>query len=62
MTDFPFLTAITFLPLVGAAAVLLARSDRLARWAALASTLGTLALSASLYWRFDKASSDLQFV
>ncbi len=62
MSHFPFLTVITFLPLVGAAAVLAPRSDRLARWTALATTLCTLAVSAPLYWRFDKGSNDLQFV
>jgi NADH-quinone oxidoreductase subunit M len=62
MTNFPILTVITFLPLVGAALVLLSRSDRLARWIALATSLGTLAVSAPLYWRFDKGSNYLQFV
>ncbi|MGH2396567.1 MAG: complex I subunit 4 family protein, partial [bacterium] len=57
----PVLTATTFLPLVGAAAILLCR-ERLARWLALATTLTTLAVSAPLYLRFDKTSSALQFV
>jgi NADH-quinone oxidoreductase subunit M len=47
--------------LVGAAAILLS-SERLARWIALATALSTLAVSAPLYLRFDKASSVLQFV
>ncbi len=62
MTTYPVLTATTFLPLVGAVVILLWRSERLARWIALATTLATLALSAPLYWHFDKASSALQFV
>lgn len=67
MTDFPVLSATTFLPLVGAAVILLAGSERLARWIALVTTLATLAVSVPLYcsgysWSFDKESSALQFV
>ena len=62
MTGYPILTATTFLPLVGAALILVLGSDRLARWVALATTVVTLAISAPLYWNFDKASSELQFV
>ena len=60
--SYPVLTATTFLPIVGAVWILLFRSDRLARWIALATTLATLGVSAPLYLYFDKASSDLQFV
>jgi NADH-quinone oxidoreductase subunit M len=59
--SYPVLTVTTFLPLLGAAAILLS-PRRLARWLALATTLGTLLFSAPLYLRFDKASSALQFV
>src|SRR2546427_8035884 len=62
MTAYPVLTTTTFLPLVGGALILLFGSERLARWIALATTLATLAVSAALYWYFDKASSNLQFV
>ena len=62
MTGYPILTATTFLPLVGAALILVLGSDRLARWVALATTVATLAISAPLYSNFDKASSALQFV
>ena len=62
MTAYPVLTATTFLPLAGAALILLLGSERLARWIALAATLATLAVSAPLYLHFDKASSALQFV
>jgi len=62
VTTYRILTATTFLPLVGAAVILLLRSERLARWMALATTLTTLAVSAPLYLRFDKTSSALQFV
>ena len=61
MTTYPVLTVTTFLPLVGAAAILVF-GERLARWLALATTLITLAVSAPLYLGFDKASSALQFV
>lgn len=61
MTTYPILTATTFLPFLGAAAILLCR-ERLARWIALATTLITLAVSVPLYLGFDKNSSALQFV
>ena len=56
------LTAATFMPLVGAVVILLVGRERLARWVALAATVATLAVSAPLYWYFDKTSSALQFV
>ena len=62
MIAYPVLTATTFLPLVGAALILLSGRERLARWIALATTLATLGVAAPLYWRFDKSSSALQFV
>ena len=61
MTNFPFLTITTFLPLLGAVAILLFRGERLARWIALGTSLATFAVSAPLYWHFDKESSALQF-
>ena len=62
MTALPVLTATTFLPIVGAVVILVLASQRYARWIALATTLATLAVSAPLYWSFDKSSSALQFV
>ncbi|MGH9721103.1 MAG: complex I subunit 4 family protein, partial [Bryobacteraceae bacterium] len=62
MTAYPVLTAATFLPLAGAALIMLFGSERLARWIALATTVATLAVSAPMYWNFDKASGALQFV
>jgi NADH-quinone oxidoreductase subunit M len=59
MNAYPVLTVTTFLPLAGAA-LILACSERRARWIALATTLATLAVSAPIYWRFDKASGALQ--
>jgi NADH-quinone oxidoreductase subunit M len=61
MTPYLILTATTFFPLFGVAAIFLC-SARLARWVALLTTLGTLAVSAPLYLRFDKSSSAFQFV
>jgi NADH-quinone oxidoreductase subunit M len=58
---YPILTTMTFLPLVGAVAILLF-SARLARWIALTTTLTTIAVAVPLYVRFDKTSSALQFV
>jgi NADH-quinone oxidoreductase subunit M len=62
MTAYPVLSVTTFLPLVGAALVLLCGRDVLARWIALATTLATVAVSVPLYGQFDKASIALQFV
>ncbi len=62
MTAYPVLTVATFLPLVGAALVLLLGGERRARWIALATAFMTLAASAPLYLNFDKTSSALQFV
>ena len=62
MTAYPILTLTTFLPLVGAAVILVVGRARLSRWIALATTLSTAVASAPLYLHFDKASSALQFV
>src|SRR5262245_48969400 len=62
MTGYPVLTTTAFLPIVGAALILLFASDRVARWIALGTTLGTFAASMPLYRGFDKASNALQFV
>ena len=62
MTAYPILPLTTFLPLVGAAFILLLGSARLARWIALVTTVATLAVSVPLYLQFDKALSALQFV
>jgi NADH-quinone oxidoreductase subunit M len=62
MSAYPVLTTTTLLPVAGAALILLMASERLARWIALIATLATLAVSAPLYWHFDKTSAALQFV
>ena len=56
------LTEAIFLPLAGAAAILVIRSDRLARWLALLTTIATFAVSMPLYLGFDQTSDALQFV
>ncbi|WP_420479332.1 NADH-quinone oxidoreductase subunit M [Brevundimonas sp. FT23028] len=64
----PFiLSVVTFLPLVGAALLLLTRlggkgSDSSARWIALGTTLATLAVSVVLVANFDASSAAYQFV
>ena len=61
VTPYPLLTVTTFLPLVGAAVILLL-GERVARWIGLATTLATLVVSVPLYVGFDKTSNALQFV
>ena len=63
MNAFPLLTLLTFVPVVGALAVvgLHPEQKRLARWFSLGVSLGALALALVLWHRFDSASGDLQF-
>jgi NADH-quinone oxidoreductase subunit M len=62
------LSVVTFLPLVGALAILIGRfasrsgADGIARWGALGTTLATLAVSAVLVAEFDPSSAAYQFV
>ena len=62
------LSVVTFLPLVGAGLILLARlfgkggADAAARWIALGATLATLAVSVVLVGAFDPSSAAYQFV
>ena len=62
MMGYPVLSVTTFLPLLGAALILLIGGARRARWIALATTLATLAVSLPLFTRFEKGSGALQFV
>jgi NADH-quinone oxidoreductase subunit M len=55
------LSWIVFTPLIGAAAIFAVRSDRVARWLALATSLVTLALSLALPFRFDSGAAGFQF-
>ena len=61
MIPYPILTVATFLPLLGAAAILVF-TERVARWIGLATSIVTFAVTVPIYLRFDKTSSDLQFV
>ncbi|HQK23285.1 MAG TPA: NADH-quinone oxidoreductase subunit M, partial [Candidatus Latescibacteria bacterium] len=61
------LSWLTFLPLVGMAAILviptrLRKSTGLIRYVALGTTLGCFALAAWLFFAFDRSSSAMQFV
>jgi NADH-quinone oxidoreductase subunit M len=65
--NWPILSVVTFLPLVGALFIMLVRGgDRLAngtaRWVALWATLITFAISLVLVWRFDATTAEFQFV
>jgi len=69
LPQIPFiLSVVTFLPLVGAGLILLARimgkgdAAGAARWIALVTTLATLAVSAVLVAGFDASSAAYQFV
>ena len=69
MPQIPFiLSVVTFLPLVGAGLILLARlmgkgdAARAARWIALIATLATLAVSAVLVMQFKPELAAYQFV
>jgi NADH-quinone oxidoreductase subunit M len=67
MKDWPILTTIILLPIVGAAFLAILRgndeaADRNARWIALWTTLVTFGVSLVLLVQFDPASSDFQFV
>jgi len=64
---FPLLSLITFLPLAGALIIMSFRGEEAAvasnaRWTALWTSLITFGLSLILWFRFDKASAEFQFV
>jgi NADH-quinone oxidoreductase subunit M len=61
---FPYLTYLTFVPLVGGVLLLfLNREDTTAmRWIALATTLADFAISLVVYFKFDPAMAAMQFV
>jgi NADH-quinone oxidoreductase subunit M len=67
MTNWPILSVVTFLPVVGVILIYLSRGDdeaarRNARWIALWTTLITFAVSLELVLGFDPAVTDFQFV
>jgi len=63
--DWPILSVVTFLPLVGAAFILFGvnpEAKQNARWVALWTTLATFAVSLLLLVNFDRSVADFQFV
>lgn len=68
MVDFPLLTAITFLPLIGALLIIFGINgkqddvDNNAKHMALFTSLFTLAFGIFLFMRFDPSSAEFQFV
>ncbi|MGU3493143.1 NADH-quinone oxidoreductase subunit M [Xanthobacteraceae bacterium A53D] len=67
MSDWPILSVVTFLPLVGALFILVVRGDdevaaRNARWVALWTTVVTFVVSLLLLPGFDAAAPGFQFV
>jgi NADH-quinone oxidoreductase subunit M len=65
--NWPILSVVTFLPLLGALFIMLVRGSgpvakSTARWVALWTTLVTFAISLILVWRFDPSSPEFQFV
>ncbi|HEV8540617.1 MAG TPA: NADH-quinone oxidoreductase subunit M [Nitrospiraceae bacterium] len=61
MTDLPLLSAVVFLPLIGALALFLVK-DGAARWLALAVSAADFFLSLPLWLEFDPSKTDMQFV
>lgn len=62
MSNWPLLSILIWLPIIGGALVLALRDPRAARWASLLVALLTFALSLPLLTGFDYASDALQFV
>jgi NADH-quinone oxidoreductase subunit M len=66
--NWPILSLVTFLPLLGAVFIMLtvrgneALAKGTARWVAMWTTLVTFAISLVLVWRFDASSAEFQFV
>ncbi len=58
----PILSLCTFVPMLGAAAILLMPSANAARWIALATTVVVFALSLVMWASFDNANSGFQMV
>lgn len=59
--SFPWLTALIFLPLIGAAAVFFVKAPS-ARLVALAIAVADLLISLPLWWLFDASSGNMQFM
>jgi len=61
MADFPWLTALTFTPLVGGLLLLGLERRSLARWLALGFNLLTLTMAVLIWLNFDTRETELQF-
>ncbi len=61
MTEFPWLSAVIFLPLLGAATLWFVPASA-ARWLTLGCTLLVFIIALPLWWAFDSGSSHMQFV
>jgi len=63
MTSFPWISALTSVPVVGALILLLigGRNNKISRWTALAFSFLSLALTLLMWHRFDATSGALQF-
>ncbi len=68
VTNWPILSTVTFLPLLGAVLIMLTvRGDdkdarRNARWTAIWTTLITFGVSLAIWWDFDQTNPGFQFV
>ena len=65
MIDWPLVSVIIFLPLIGALIILFIKEDELTsiniKWAALLATLGTFILSLILWLQFDYSNPSYQY-
>ncbi|MCD7098694.1 NADH-quinone oxidoreductase subunit M [Stenotrophomonas sp. MMGLT7] len=62
MSNWPLLSVLIWLPILGGILILALRDARIARWAALAVALATFVLSVPLWTGFDRGTDALQFV
>ena len=62
MSTLPLLSLVTFLPLLGAAAILLMPRAQTARWIALITTIVTFVVSLAVWVGFDNANPGFQLV
>ena len=66
MTDWPLLSVIIFLPLIGGFIILIIKEDPVGsiniRWAAFWTSIGTFILSCLLWLQFDSSNRSYQFV
>lgn len=62
--NIPYLTVMTFAPLIGAAVIPFLPKGKgdLVKWAALISTIPSLVIAVTLFYLFDRSSAGMQFV